>query len=178
MKRLVVAVLLALSGLVCAAIPAQAAPYGWKWDSSTVVVSDKTDGGWPVAEAVAAWNRGGSPVTLVYTTADCTHCIHVTEVAWIDCALYGGCPTNGWIGGDTDWSFNVDGSPTEAYIRLSNQTSEGATSRRLHDTSHEIGHGLGLGHDDGRSVMRNPYLPGNPVEPTSRDFRFLKEAGY
>ncbi len=146
---------LALAAAIAPALfftaPAQASTLGVDWSHrahhwANVRVEDHTGVLWPVRASTRSWGSG-------YRYGACTgyRCVHVYE------GDYG--PT-GW---DADTSYTQSGGHfTSMSIRLNRYYGEHYTySQRLDVVKHELGHGLGLGHDHYHDVM-HPSLTGYP----------------
>ena len=165
MRRAFAAALAALL-LVAVAAPAEAAPYGWRWDQVVEVFDATTDPAWRVAEAVAEWDAGRDGLTIVMTTDLASAEIVVRE---------GELPTQivgGGIGGQAQLPPHPGGIATGVCrVTLSVWAS---SYFREHIASHELGHCIGLGHNDNWHVsIMAPTVSGDQVrsEPGPHDYR-------
>lgn len=143
MKRLITALAAFALALTVGTAPAGASTEGWSWPHAryhwaNVSVEDHTGALWDVSRAVAIWGSG-----LYYRPCKPgTPCVRVYERAM---------GANGLDG------YSVLGFSGRAMVNVTVYVNDSYNStdavRRLSTLLHELGHALGLGHDDYADVM-------------------------
>lgn len=127
-------------------------------------VENKAPGYWPVAKAVATWNKGLTSVQL--KVGECRSgqlCIHVSEVPNLSFGESGGVTL-----GRTTQPFLV-GSPA---VRFSREGAHHVPRSFLAVAAcHELGHALGQEHRSARTTCMQPVVGhGVPALPDNQDF--------
>lgn len=122
------------------AAPASASVEGPTWNHAPhsfgdVQVEDHTGNLWPVTTATSMWGSG-----LHYGPCRSSQCVRVYET------------DNGPDGvvGDTTYGSGGNGQFSNVTVYLNDYYGRTSTpGQRLEAVTHELGHALGLGHDDG-----------------------------
>jgi hypothetical protein len=131
--------------------------------ADTVWVENKAPGYWPVAQAVAAWNKGLTSVQLkVGACRDGALCIRVSEASYLPEGDNGGATlgrTTQFLVGAPSVKFN-----REAAHRVPRSFLAVAAC-------HELGHALGQPHREARTTCMQPVVGhGVPARPDKVDF--------
>jgi len=151
---------------------------GAKWaygpfNDPQVYFLDHSGDTWPVTDARVDWYQApGIDAYYRYYTAGCPgggrHCVNV----------YSGSYGQNGVYAETTWrssgGYFVDGS---VQIKLNDSTTPRTYAARRSVACHEMGHALGLGHNDGTTSCIKTYLfqaPAFPQHPTANDFSVLK----
>jgi hypothetical protein len=131
--------------------------------ADTIWVENKAPGYWPVAKAVAAWNKGLTSVQLkVGACRDGALCIRVSEASYLPEGDNGGAT----LGRTTQFLF---GAPSVKFNREA--THRVPRSFLAVAACHELGHALGQEHRDARTTCMQPVVGrGVPARPDADDF--------
>lgn len=146
MKRIVIAVALALTALLANAHPAGASVSGYTWKHvaghwPVVYVEDHTDGHWSVTGAVKGWGSG----LRIGSCRAGAGCIRVSSPARGNAAPLG--QSFIYASGRTITRVNI--------VLNRSDEAQPATVRKV-AALHELGHALGLGHDPSYHGIMGP----------------------
>lgn len=130
--------------------PANASLTGYTWSHYAghgpyVKVEDYTGSAWPVKQGVSNWHFG-----LVYGACTTGQCVRVHEVNW---------GRNGIIGTTVATYNPLNHRFITVNIYMNDAYKNLDYNHRQEAVTHELGHALGLGHDNYRDVMY-PYIWG------------------
>jgi hypothetical protein len=131
--------------------------------ADTIWVENKAPGYWPVAKAVAAWNKGLTSVQLkVGACQDGALCIRVSEVSYLPEGDNGGAT----LGRTTQFLF---GAPS---VKFNREAAHQVPKSFLAVAAcHELGHALGQPHREARTTCMQPVVGhGVPARPDKDDF--------
>lgn len=151
--------------------PFAAPVLGWRWSGHTVRVYDGTGGKapWNVPGAVAGWSKA-SGLDVVLTSDPASAQIVVYEVSQFSVPGYDGSAVGLCI-----YPSSSGGIATgQARVELAAFWGDLYPTTARHAAIHENGHGIGLGHNDGKqpSVMRSVIKLGDGYsKPQSVDLK-------
>lgn len=148
-QRIAVVLAAGAGAVVLLAAPASASVEGPTWNHAphsfgNVAVEDHTGNLWPVTTATSTWGSG-----YHYGRCRDSQCVRVYE---------SNDGANGVVGSTTYGSYQTGSGErfSNVIVHMNDYYGRQLTpAERLEAITHELGHGLGLGHDDGagRGVM-------------------------
>jgi len=161
----------------------------WRpWPSSSInnieIVHNLCDADWikAVEDAARAWSDASQSVGLTVTQAKCNSRVNgdLTFIPWKIHLVYGTCGSDccGKATVEYGWMSNGEVTNYQSLVRLDPECFDGDfQDGKLYLACHEIGHAIGLGHNNDRDSCLAPYN-GNNSGPGSDDVRVLDNQLY